>query len=108
MTVESRGDLTGRLGRSLKVGTPVRVEGPFGRFLRPRSKTPEIWIAGGIGITPFIAWAQAMDRRDGPAHLVYCARNEASEEEETHSFAHLRRVASVGTTHLFQMKVRSV
>ena len=48
---------------------PVRVEGPFGRFLRPRSRTPELWIAGGIGITPFVAWAQAMDPRDGPAHL---------------------------------------
>ena len=45
------------------------MEGPFGRFLRTRSRTPELWIAGGIGITPFVAWAQAMDRRDGPAHL---------------------------------------
>lgn len=76
MTVASRGDFTGRLGRSLKVGTPVRVEGPFGRFLRTRSSTPELWIAGGIGITPFVAWAQAMVPRDGPARLVYCVRNE--------------------------------
>lgn len=76
MTVAGRGDFTGRLIGSLKVGTPVRVEGPFGRFLRRRSKMPELWIAGGIGITPFVAWAQAMDPRDGPTHLFYCVRNE--------------------------------
>ena len=57
---------------------PFSVGDPLGRFLRPRSRTPELWIADGIGITPFVAWAQAMDPRDGPAHLVYCVRDEAS------------------------------
>ena len=91
MTVASRGDFTGRLGGSLKVGTPVRVEGPFGRFLRTRSRTPELWIAGGIGITPFVAWAQAMDPRDGPAHLFYCVTDEESA-------AHLEELEALAET----------
>ena len=78
MTVASLGDFTTRSSRSLTVGTGVRIEGPFGRFERPRSGKPELWIAGGIGITPFVAWAQATDRRDNPVHLVYCVRNEDS------------------------------
>ena len=42
----------------------------------PRSARPNLWIAGGIGVTPFVAWAQAMDPRDNPATLVYCVRYE--------------------------------
>lgn len=78
MTVGSLGDFTSRLSKSLAVGTPVRIEGPFGRFERPRSRKPELWIAGGIGITPFVAWAQAIERGDNPATLFYCVRNEDS------------------------------
>ena len=78
MTVAGLGDFTSRLSGSLAVGTGVRIEGLFGRFKRPRSRKPELWIAGGIGITPFVAWAQAMNDRDNPVTLVYCVRNEQS------------------------------
>ena len=78
MTVASLGDFTAWLGRSLAVGTSVRIEGPYGRFERRRLGNPGLWIAGGIGVTPFIAWAQAMDPRDDAATLVYCVRNQAS------------------------------
>ena len=78
MTVARLGDFTTRLSESLTVGTGVRIEGPYGRFERPRSSKPELWIAGGIGITPFVAWAQAMDPRSNPATLFYCVRNEDS------------------------------
>ena len=87
MTVGPLGDFTSRLAGSLEVGTGVRIEGPFGRFRRPRSKKPELWIAGGIGITPFVAWAQAMDRRDNPVVLFYCVKNEDGA-------AHLRELAA--------------
>lgn len=88
MTVADLGDFTGRLSGSLTAGTGVRIEGPYGRFLRPRSGKPELWIAGGIGITPFVAWAQAMDPRDNAATLVYCVRNEQSA-------AHLQELAAL-------------
>ena len=88
MTVADLGDFTSRLSGSLEVGTGVRIEGPFGRFARPRSRKRELWIAGGIGITPFVAWAQAMERGDNPATLFYCVRNEESA-------AHLRELAAL-------------
>jgi predicted ferric reductase len=76
MTVARLGDYTARLHQNLAPGAKVRLEGPFGHFERKRSKKPELWIAAGIGVTPFVAWAQAMDERNGPATLVYCVRNE--------------------------------
>ena len=88
ITVASLGDFTAWLGRSLAVGTSVRIEGPYGRFERRRLGNPGLWIAGGIGITPFIAWAQAMDRRDDAATLVYCVTNQDSA-------AHLQELTAV-------------
>jgi len=37
----------------------------------------DIWIAGGIGITPFLAWAEAMLPESPDAHLFYSVRNRA-------------------------------
>lgn len=46
-----------RAGR-IAVGQPVTVEGLHGRFVLARRdrKARQIWIAGGIGVTPFLAW----------------------------------------------------
>lgn len=47
--------------QQLQPGTTVRLQGPFGHFLhdddaRPAAQHgPSLWVAGGIGITPFIA-----------------------------------------------------
>ncbi len=72
MTVAGLGDYTSRLRQSLQVGSTARIEGPFGRFERRPSGAQEIWIAAGIGITPFVAWAQALAEADGPVALFYC------------------------------------
>ncbi|SMF18109.1 Predicted ferric reductase [Alteromonadaceae bacterium Bs31] len=46
---------TSGLREWLKVGMPVSVEGPYGCFDFTDSHSRQIWIGGGIGITPFIA-----------------------------------------------------
>lgn len=55
------GDYTHAM-RLLEKGTPARVEGPYGTFsyLNLRSKR-QLWIAGGIGITPFLSMARSLD-----------------------------------------------
>lgn len=72
--IKNLGDFTAKLGK-LKVGDKVFVEGPFGTFNfanMPRKK--QIWIAGGIGITPFLAMARTLKQGSAAgveAHLFY-------------------------------------
>ena len=54
--VRSLGDYTERLVRDAKPGMVAQVYAPFGRFERMPEGRKEIWIAGGVGVTPFIAW----------------------------------------------------
>ncbi|THK36205.1 ferric reductase [Ensifer sp. MPMI2T] len=49
------GDHTSRLREKLQVGQEVRIEGPYGCFDFDNGQARQIWIGGGIGITPFIA-----------------------------------------------------
>lgn len=69
------GDYTHRLGR-LQTRTIARLEGPFGRFsylLYPRPR--QVWIAGGIGITPFISMARHLSDPKYRIDLYYTAKN---------------------------------
>ena len=49
------GDYTKFLPKMLKTDDAAIVEGPYGRFTFDDAKTRQIWIGGGVGITPFIA-----------------------------------------------------
>ena len=49
------GDYTDFLPERSKVGNTVMVEGPYGSFTFDDTARRQIWIGGGIGITPFIA-----------------------------------------------------
>ncbi|MDR2239453.1 MAG: ferric reductase-like transmembrane domain-containing protein [Zoogloeaceae bacterium] len=53
--VKELGDHTRRLREKLRVGQPVMIEGPYGCFTFDDDRQHQIWIGGGIGITPFIA-----------------------------------------------------
>lgn len=60
-TVKAVGDFTRLIGRA-KPGDAVAVHGPFGRFsyvLRPEERDL-VFIAGGIGITPFMSMLRHM------------------------------------------------
>lgn len=49
------GDHTSRLREKLREGQEVTIEGPYGCFDFTNSLPRQIWIGGGIGVTPFIA-----------------------------------------------------
>ncbi len=77
--IKKLGDYTKQLAERVQAGDQVSVEGPYGRFVLPESGSPEYWIAGGIGITPFMAWLESLaaegERRPG-TQLYYCVRQE--------------------------------
>lgn len=55
--IKALGDYTRTLPHRLQVGSEVTIEGPYGRFNpdKGRAKAQQVWVAGGIGITPFLA-----------------------------------------------------
>jgi len=61
LTVKAAGDYTGRLVESLHPGDAARVLGPFGGFDYRDGGGRQIWIAGGIGVTPFVSWIRSLD-----------------------------------------------
>lgn len=75
MTVGPLGDYTIRLMSRLKTGADARVEGPFGHFGVARGQ--QLWVAAGIGITPFAAMAGSLRPKDGPVTLIYSVRDKS-------------------------------
>lgn len=72
--IKGIGDYTRTLPQTLGIGDMVTVEGPYGRFDFGGEQNAQVWIGGGIGITPFIARMQALAQHpDGHSvDLFYC------------------------------------
>lgn len=72
--VKALGDCTRRMQR-LEPGVSARVHGPFGEFLKALPSRPLLWVAGGIGITPFIGFLRQQSV-EAPTTLIYLYRDE--------------------------------
>lgn len=99
------GDHTSRLVETLKVGMPIEIEGPYGCFDFDDDRPVQIWIGGGIGITPFIARIKDIiqkreqgEQETRAIHLFHSTR-----EVDEVAFGELRRDAEKAgvTLHLF-------
>ncbi len=82
--IKALGDYTRGLGRRLRAGQKVTVEGPYGRFdlARRDPRSRQIWVAGGIGVTPFLAWLESLQAAPGTApaaDLHYCTHDRDSD-----------------------------
>jgi predicted ferric reductase len=99
-SIRALGGWTRRLPGALRAGTRVQLEGPYGRFDFRKGGDRQVWLAGGIGITPFLAWAESLaegERRD--IHLVYCVRT----AEEAIGMEALHRAAARYPRFSFEM-----
>lgn len=74
IAVKALGDCTRHI-QSVEPGAMVRVHGAFGAFLADRSPAPQLWVAGGIGIMPFLALLRAGPVNQ-PTTLLYFYRTE--------------------------------
>lgn len=75
--IKNLGDFTSTLD-GLRSGTKVTIEGPYGAFGQgPLTNQREIWIAGGIGITPFISLARDLKNNHRQADLFLSFKNPA-------------------------------
>ena len=69
------GDYTSLL-KKLTKDTPVKLEGPYGRFCYHYHGKNQIWIAGGIGITPFLSMAGSLNDPSYNIDLFYSVHNQ--------------------------------
>lgn len=75
MTVKNIGDFTAAI-HNLKPGTPVLVEGPFGKFTERPANRKVLLIAGGIGITPIRPLAEEMAADGFDVRVIYRAHSQ--------------------------------
>lgn len=77
VAIKDLGDAS-RAIQHIAPGARVDVEGPYGDFF-PEGVGSEIWIAGGIGITPFLGRARHFAAIESPADvtLIFCVQDEA-------------------------------
>jgi len=59
LAIRASGDETSRLYEVLQPGVTAVVAGPHGRFNYRRGGARQVWIAAGIGVTPFISWIRS-------------------------------------------------
>ncbi len=75
-TMNVLGDYTRRVRDHLATGADVDVEGPYGRFNPLQGSEKQVWVAGDIGITPFLSLLRTMSQEHGrTVRLYYCVRS---------------------------------
>jgi len=77
--IKRLGDFTGALPERVREGQTVEIEGPYGQFSFDVDGERQIWVAGGIGITPFLSRLEALANSGGsgqPIDLWYCTRDD--------------------------------
>jgi predicted ferric reductase len=74
LAIQSAGDETAALHDRLTPGVQARVFGPHGRFDHRRGNRRQVWIAAGVGVTPFNSWIQSLEPSfDGEIEFFYTA-----------------------------------
>lgn len=78
IVIKDLGDASRAL-QTVAVGSKALVEGPYGEFFpRGEAAARELWIAGGVGLTPFLSRVRSL--ATGAArdiHLFYCVQDES-------------------------------
>jgi predicted ferric reductase len=91
IVIKDTGDATRALQR-VSSNSQALVEGPYGDFfLEGERAAKELWIAGGIGLTPFLSRARMLTTgQPTDIDLIYCVQDET----RAHFRAELEAIAS--------------
>ena len=77
-TAKVLGDYTANL-KNISVGSKAKIEGPFGVFSCKKAQNKkQIWIAGGIGVTPFLSMIKDLNPLEPyEIDFYYCLKDES-------------------------------
>ena len=93
--IKPLGDFTRRLRETAQKGDRMRVEGGYGHFVHTRGGDRQLWLAGGIGITPFLAMAASLkpdERRQ--IHLVHVVKDAKEAVDDAVLFAKAQEIGN--------------
>jgi predicted ferric reductase len=108
LTIKASGNFTRDLFAMLKEGTDATIEGPYGMFDYKTGGPKQIWIAGGIGLTPFLSFVRDMDGSLAhdvdlyytvrhPEEAIFVEELEAADKQNTSLKVHVRYSAKDGS-----------
>ena len=93
-TIKACGDWTRDIADTVEPGTLAAVHGAFGMFDHRSGGNEQIWIAGGIGVTPFLSWVRDLsgDATTPDVDFFYSVRGaeDALFQEEFEQFSTTR------------------
>jgi predicted ferric reductase len=108
LTIKASGNFTRDLFSHLKEGTDATIEGPYGMFNYKTGGPNQIWIAGGIGLTPFLSFVRDMDGSLAhdvdlyytvrhPEEAIFVNELEAADAKNSRLKVHIRYSAKDGS-----------
>lgn len=81
VTMRMRDTAFKRTLKSMRSGTPMKFDGPYGELTLPNTaERPIVFIAGGIGITPFYSMARDAASRSLPHRITLFYANRRPED----------------------------
>ena len=108
LTIKASGNFTRDLFAKLREGTDAVIEGAYGMFDYKTGGQKQIWIAGGIGITPFLSFIRDMNGSLAhdvdfyytvrhPEEALFVDEIKAAQERNQRLKAHIRFSATEGS-----------
>lgn len=74
LSIKQLGDCTRTL-LDIREGALADMRGPFGSLFEGATAAPrQIWLAGGMGIAPFLSAARSLSGQAPSVHLFYCTK----------------------------------
>jgi len=108
LSIKASGDFTRALFHELKAGADAIVEGAHGLFNYKTGDQKQIWIAGGIGVTPFLSFIRDMDGNLNhdvdfyftvrhPEEAIFTDEIEAAAKKNSRLKPHIRFSSTMGS-----------
>lgn len=75
-TIKASGDHTRQMYRELQEGARVRIDRSYGHMKLTEGQDKQVWIAGGIGVTPFLSYLREVEQLDKQVEFYYAYTGE--------------------------------
>ncbi len=88
VTVKALGNYTSSIKEIIEPGMPAVINGPYGHFSHRKGAERQVWIAGGVGVAPFLSWLRSLNGDQSQrVDFFYTSDGEAPFAAEIHAIA---------------------